>query len=724
MPLTPTWYDDAVLLLAIEHSWSGAAEPGLTAGPDAEEIKLLLEQVRPDALQVTAKGSAGYVPFATRHGNRWPAIEDNPWFDPLSVYQEAAAHLDIRFVLGYSGLIDLQASYWRSEWQRLTSSRMAYRNQALCPNSGYVEEMLLPQLDELLERYRPDGIVMDHENLTVSPCYCTVCESEFQMMHERSAPVDASDTVWNDWLKFHRESFQRYLNRVARYLDDRQPGIVFASNGAHASHQAEEPATDFARLTWDLSPAFAARQASLESRALAGRNRPFDLAVWNRCSARPWAAGSLPALPVYPKTTDHLLQDGAVILANGGRLTLWVTADRDGTLRPSETPALAMASGFARARREWLVGSQSAARAAILHSDATHEATGNGLYDPGPSLDRIRGAHQALTELHVPCDILNEDALLRSLHEYQLLVLPEQIVLRPDLDEWITEWVRHGGRLLATGRVSPRVLEAIPTFAMEEVLGIRWTGRRRGDAWFESAGAPVKLSAPVVEVGLYGADTIYRLLESGNERHPEPSGYPAVSRNRWGEGEAWYIAADFFTAYHRSQYPGLRELLREVLSQALPEPALETDAPTTVELTLRHLGARVLVHMVNHNPGKSLAQNSAFIEAVPAEAPFRLSVCLPAEPQSVFVQPGEFPLDVSWDGRRASVHVPAFHLHQILEFRLPGSDAVSDDSAATTAASDIPDPEPAGADEESETITGAEPAHSPGSEPESNPAAL
>ena len=42
----------------------------------------------------------------------------------------------------------------------------------------------------------------------------------------------------------------------------------------------------------------------------------------------------------------------------------------------------------------------------------------------------------------------------------------------------------------------------------------------------------------------------------------ENLGYPAVTRNQVGEGEAYYIAADLFAAYHRSQYPGLRRPLR------------------------------------------------------------------------------------------------------------------------------------------------------------------
>ena len=50
-------------------------------------------------------------------------------------------------MLGYSGLIDHLQSTVRPDWQRVTVHRDAYPNRALCPNSGYVEELLLPQLE-------------------------------------------------------------------------------------------------------------------------------------------------------------------------------------------------------------------------------------------------------------------------------------------------------------------------------------------------------------------------------------------------------------------------------------------------------------------------------------------------------------------------------------------------------------------------------------------------
>lgn len=662
----PTWYDQSLFILHFDHHFSPQDHPQPLIGFDRDQVQRLLQEVRPDAVQYYAKGHPGYVPYTTAFGNQLPSVGDDPSQDILRAYREITQELGIKLVLAYSGLIDHLQSMVRPDWQRVTLHRDPYPNRALCPNSGYVEELLLPQLEELLERYSPDGIWMDAENWTVSPCYCPACESEYQMLHSRSAPTSRSDAWWTEWLQFHRDSFQRYLQRVGRYLHDRNPDLVYASNGSYSSHQPELPAPGPDRLTRDLSPAFSLRPASLEARLLGSTGLPFDLMTWTQCSARPWATGRLPALPAYSKTFDHLAQEGAVILANGGRWSVWVNTYPDDVLPESQQGLVAAAAEFARNRRAACHDSDSGAYVAVLHSAATHKLAGNGLYDPGPSLDRVRGAHQALLELHHPHDILSEQALPALLQCYQVLVLPEQISLPHELDDKILEWVRGGGRLIASGKVSPRVMEDVPTFALEEALGVRWTGQTMDGGWILQRGVPMRIAGPIHHVGLVEAENMRPFVASGHEEHLHDTGYPAVARHTFGEGEVYYIAADFFAAYHRSQYPGFRHLLADILEQALPQPPLLTTAPPTIEVAWRTKGDQTILHFVNHDPGRSLAQNSAFIEEVPPSPPFSVTVTVEARPAVVRLAPEGTEPEWSYAEGTLTVFVPPVHLHTAL----------------------------------------------------------
>jgi hypothetical protein len=661
-----TWFDDSTFILHYEHHYAPGRYPEPLTGYDPAQVRRVLEAVRPDALQYYAKGHSGYVPYPTRFDNRLPGLSDEPEVDLLASLREITQELGIRFVLAYSGLIDFRAAEWRSGWMRIKSDYSHYPNRALCPNSGYVDELMLPQLDELLERYRPDGLWVDAEGWTVSPCWCSSCESEYQMLSERAVPLEPHDPLWRDWLEFHRDSFRRYLTKVGRFTHDRIDELVYASSGSFSTHQPEVLAAGPDRLSRDLSPAFSLRQAGLEARFFDRRGLPFDLMTWNRTSARPWAQGRLPALPAYPKTFDHLAQEGAVILANGGRWSVWLRTYGDDALPEVEHGPVARAAAFARERSEWCLDTESAAEVAVLHTESTHLAAGNGLYDPGPSLDRIRGAHQLLLELHHPHDVVTTEHFLRDPDRYRVLILPEQIAFPHELDEPLTEWVRRGGRLIASGRVSPRINEDLPTFALEEVLGVRWTGGQDPEGYFHHRGYPLQVAAPVCHVALHEAELLEPLLVSGHEVRLQSTGLVGVSRHPLGEGEGYYIAADLFAAYHRTQYPGLREILGDLLEAALPVPVVLTSAPPTVEITLRRRGTDTIIHFVDHSPGKSLAQNNAFIEEVPRAQPFWVTVTTPEQPAHVHLQPREETVGWSYTDGALTVAIPGFHLHAAL----------------------------------------------------------
>jgi hypothetical protein len=491
------------------------------------------------------------------------------------------------------------------------------------------------------------------------------------MLHERSAPVSRTDAAWLQWLDFHRESFERYVGRVTRFLSDRKSDLIYASNGGYGTLQPIAPTYGIDRLTWDLSPAFSLRQAGLEGRFFDRQGVPYDLVTPVRASARPASVGRLPALPDYRKSADHLRQEGATVMANGGRWGVWVNVYGDDSLPAADLAVAKEAADFARERKQWVQGSESGAYVAVLHSETTHQRAGNGLYDAGPSLDRIRGAHQALTELHHFHDVVSWRTLERSLSLYSVIVLPEQIELPREADEALIEWVRLGGHLIASGRVSPRIVEDVPTFAIEEALGVRWTGRQDPEGWFQHRGLPLPVSAPTCQVVPTGAETLLTLLKGPHEERQESLGYPAVTRHRLGEGSVFYIASDLFTAYHRTQYPGLREVVADIFTEAMPLAPFTTDAPPSVEMTLRLQGRRMLLHLVNQDPGKSLAQNSAFVEKVRPTDPIRVGMALPVEPVSV-----QLPLsgeEARWTfaDQVLQVQIPPFNLHTVLVVESP-----------------------------------------------------
>jgi hypothetical protein len=90
----------------------------------------------------------------------------------------------------------------------------------------------------------------------------------------------------------------------------------------------------------------------------------------------------------------------------------------------------------------------------------------------------VGGAHKALVESHVQFGILNSGTLLRTLRDYQLLILPEQCIRSPGETAAIREFVRNGGGLVVTGETGVRDMANRPLadFALADILGVRRAG--------------------------------------------------------------------------------------------------------------------------------------------------------------------------------------------------------------------------------------------------------
>jgi hypothetical protein len=85
------------------------------------------------------------------------------------------------------------------------------------------------------------------------------------------------------------------------------------------------------------------------------------------------------------------------------------------------------------------------------------------------------------------------------------------------------------------------------------------------------------------------------------------SGRPAVVRNRVGDGEVIYIAAEAFGEYHRNFNPFLGELLLAQVDRLLPDPIVKASTPAQVEMVVLRKGDDLIVHLVNHSGREQLA---------------------------------------------------------------------------------------------------------------------
>lgn len=180
----------------------------------------------------------------------------------------------------------------------------------------------------------------------------------------------------------------------------------------------------------------------------------------------------------------------------------------------------------------------------------------------------------------VSCDGVSEESDLRG---YKLLIAPMLYLIRPGLAERIAEFVRQGGTFVATyfsGLVDASDLCFTTGFPgpLRPILGV-WAEEM--DVLYDNESVPV-VAEPGNEAGLHGryaagvfcdlihAESARVLARYGGEFY---AGGPAATVNRYGSGDAFYLASRNDDRFHADFYGNLiRQLgLRRALGCELPE---------------------------------------------------------------------------------------------------------------------------------------------------------
>lgn len=201
----------------------------------------------------------------------------------------------------------------------------------------------------------------------------------------------------------------------------------------------------------------------------------------------------------------------------------------------------------------------------------------------------------------VPVDVINEDC---AFSRYRLLVAPMLYMIRPGVGERLSQFVAKGGTLVVTycsGMVDENDLCFLGGFPgpLREVLGI-WV--EETDALYD---ADINYLA-MLEDNVLGLRGEYKAGELCDVLHLESAkalavykedyyaGYPALTVNRYGQGEAYYIASRNEDRFQHDFYGRLIEKLKL-------KRALQAELPAGVTAQMRTDGVRDFVFVLNFN---------------------------------------------------------------------------------------------------------------------------
>lgn len=226
------------------------------------------------------------------------------------------------------------------------------------------------------------------------------------------------------------------------------------------------------------------------------------------------------------------------------------------------------------------------------------------------------GAVRLLQEGRHQFDIVDSKS---DLSPYKVLVLPDEILVGPELLEKLRAFLAGGGALLASYRSG--LTPARDAFSLD-ALGVRLKGKAPFSPDFIVPGKAIGAGLPVTAHVMYleglevepvaGAEVLAGVVAPYfnrtwehflSHRHAPSAGkaaYPGVVRN----GRAIYFAHPVFTQYNRNAPRWCKQLVLNALDLLLPEPLVRVSAPSTAIATLNEQPAekRRVLHLLHYVP--------------------------------------------------------------------------------------------------------------------------
>ena len=650
MSTLENWHADAFFGL---HYDLHATERDTELGRETtyEHIREQLEKVNPDFVQYDCKGHPGWAGYPTKVGSPAPGIVN----DALKVWREVTRDMGIPLAIHYSGVWDTRAVQTHPEWALIGSDGSPDPHRR-CPLSGYIDELMIPQLLEVIEEYGIDGIWVDGENWASYPCYCDRCKAEFRARTGiEQVPKKSEDNHWSEWVSFHRSLFVReHVTKYADAVHAKSQKVKVCSNWMYSMGQPDKIEAPVDILSGDVSPSFGTEWACVEARFFASRGIPWNVMVWTFVNTNNQGS-TMRSLP-------HLCQDVAVVLAQGGAFILYDQPQRSGRLTSWHQDLLAEVAQFCRKRKKYCYKTESMPQVAVLHSQTSYFRYKD--HESGPLFDRcasshpVEGAVHAVLENGLSVDILNEDAFLGRMVSYPVVIVPEQEGLPCNVGDALREYVKAGGQLLVSGA---HVAEDYPDLVGVEAI----EGRQYGTSWVPADNACVTVPGPWQPVKLAGATEIAPLL---NQQEPKMNlaGSSAATANRFGEGTVVAIHGPVFRCYYQSHYPRLRSFIGDTLSRLDCSKLISLNGPWWIEMSARKKDGRMLIQFVNRSSAGHLAPNRHMVEHVPDTGPFSVTVPLDREPSRCYMAPDETRLEWRWNQGRLTVKIAGLAIHNVL----------------------------------------------------------
>ena len=395
---------------------AGKADTELGLRTALEDLVPMLELSGADFVQTDCKGHPGYTSWFSQTPEA--SIPPQLKVDALLGWRAATRQLGQPLHCHYSGIWDKAAGEKHPDWSLVNKDGLYAGNpsatffgendhqpERMCPRSAYLDQLMIPQLLELIDRYGVNGFWIDGDLWASEPCYCPRCRAEFT---RRTAilepPKEPGEPNWEAWVSFAADSFNEYVTRYCDAVHAHQEGVLVCSNWLQTFRNPGPPVAPTDWISGDNTWVWGLDGSRCEARFISTRGKHWDIMLWGFYCTQ---GMGLPDSPWTYKPVQMLQQEAAVTLALGGALQVYESPSglRSGQLIPWRMKRIHEVGQFVKARQELCQDTETIPQLAVLHSEQ-HVRRNRGrnlMWDVDTAA--VQGAVFSLLENHYNVDI-------------------------------------------------------------------------------------------------------------------------------------------------------------------------------------------------------------------------------------------------------------------------------------------------------------------------------
>lgn len=360
-------------------------------------------------------------------------------FDLLKAQIEAAREIGIKTPVYLSAGLDEKIVMRHSEWAvrnrdesttwAKSFSEAGYHK--LCFNTPYLD-YLLAQIKEVCENYQPDGIFLDI--CGVQPCYCTSC---INSMREKGLDIQNEEDV----IKHAEEVYRNYTIKVRETIDSIIPNLPVFHNGGHIRQGRRDIIASNTHLELESLPTGGWGYDHFPLSARYAQNLGIDYLGMTGKFHSSW--GEFGGF----KHPNALRYEVALSAANGAKCSIGDQLHPNGKMDMETYDLIGTSYSELEEKEPWIDNVKSVADIGVISSESVTDAFGTDQVGKNNSIDA--GVCRIMLEGKYLFDIIDTDM---EFEKYKVIVLPDIVIINDSLKEKLGEFIKKGGRILATGK--------------------------------------------------------------------------------------------------------------------------------------------------------------------------------------------------------------------------------------------------------------------------------